>query len=149
MREGSTAQKTLSELNLTETQVCSCCSDTYQKHSVRVFPGDRTPARVGIIVRHTSSAAGVISTAEDKQSATSETDALTLQAFPTHPLNSKFERSSQLQEAQSEDSAVVSLLKVIAKPHHCRVTDRGSTKSVSARATMNLRSVPSGKARRF
>lgn len=60
----------------------------------------------------------------------SEADALTLQGFPTHPLNSKFERSSQLQEAQSEDSAVALLLKVIAKPHHRRVTDRGSRKII-------------------
>lgn len=41
-------------------------TDTYQKHLVRIFPGDRTPARVCIVVLHTSSAAGVISTAQDK-----------------------------------------------------------------------------------
>lgn len=37
---------------------------TYQKYPVRVFPRDRAPARVRVVVLHTSSAAGVISTAQ-------------------------------------------------------------------------------------
>lgn len=52
----------------------------------------------------------------------------TLQGITTNLLNSKFELSLQLREAQSQDSAVVLLLKVITDPHHCCVTDRDSSK---------------------
>lgn len=41
-------------------------SGTHQKHPVGVRPGHGAPARVGVVVLHTSGAAGVVPTAREQ-----------------------------------------------------------------------------------